>query len=56
MTGWLGNLIALHLSANSNVEYVYDMFIYDISNVQITVTLLLPVREFFRILVSLDER
>lgn len=56
MAGWLGNLIALHRSANNSVEYVSYKFDSDIYKVQITAILLLPVSEFLRILVSLDER
>lgn len=54
IVGWLGNLIALHLSANNSVEYVSYKLDYDIYSVHITLILLLPVNEFLSILVNFD--
>lgn len=46
--------MALQRSANKSVEYVSYKLDYDIYNVHITLILLLPVREFFSILVNFE--
>jgi len=55
ITGWLGNRISLHRSANNSVEYVSFWLSSDVSSVHITLTCECPEREFLSILVSLDD-